>query len=109
MYYSILELLVQRSHYIRIKFPLHKPSENPETVYCSRLYSIRVPEYPHFLFDNDFLWKKNPDFYSGILWRADLAIPPPLNLFSNLQKRTARMFSKFRDQKYYKTGLTVSE
>ena len=26
VYYSILELLGQRSQYIRIKFPLHKPS-----------------------------------------------------------------------------------
>ena len=28
VYYSILELFSQRSQYISIKFPLHKPSEN---------------------------------------------------------------------------------
>ena len=28
VYYSILEFFGQRSQYIRIKFPLHKPSEN---------------------------------------------------------------------------------
>ena len=41
VYYSILQLFDQRSQYISIKFPLHKPSENvllTETVYCLRLY-----------------------------------------------------------------------
>ena len=33
VYYSILELLGQRSQYIRIKFPLHKPSENLKMCY----------------------------------------------------------------------------
>ena len=46
VYCSILELLGQRSEYIRIKFSHHKPSENPwgllltETVYCSQLYGM---------------------------------------------------------------------
>ena len=41
VYYSILQFFGQRSHYISIKFSLHKPSENlllTETGYCSRLY-----------------------------------------------------------------------
>ena len=33
VYYSILELFGQRSQYISIKFPLHKPSENPWVCY----------------------------------------------------------------------------
>ena len=33
VYYSILELFGQRSQYIIIKFPLHKPSENLKTCY----------------------------------------------------------------------------
>jgi len=40
--YSILELFDERSHYISIKFPLHKPSEEDvlitKTGYCLRLY-----------------------------------------------------------------------
>ena len=49
VYYSILTFFFQRSQYISIQFPLHKPSENPwmcyvltETVYCSWLYSISL-------------------------------------------------------------------
>ena len=33
VYYSILELFGQRSQYISIKFPLHKPSENQKMCY----------------------------------------------------------------------------
>ena len=33
VYYSILDLLGQRSQYIRIRFPLHKQSENPWMCY----------------------------------------------------------------------------
>jgi hypothetical protein len=33
VYYSILELFDQRSQYISIKFPLHKPSENLKMCY----------------------------------------------------------------------------
>jgi hypothetical protein len=36
----ILELFGQRSQYISIKFPLHKPSENPWAYYCLQLYGI---------------------------------------------------------------------
>ena len=52
VYNSILELFGQRSQYISIKFPLHKPSENvllTETDYCSRLYGSLFSEIePYF-------------------------------------------------------------
>ena len=44
--YLIWNSFCQRSQYVKIKFPLHKQSENPwivlltKTVYCSRLYGI---------------------------------------------------------------------
>ena len=43
VYYSILQLFDQRSQYIQVKYPLHKPSENvllTETGYFSRLYGM---------------------------------------------------------------------
>ena len=36
VYYLILELLEQRSQYISIKFPLHKPTENLKMCYSPR-------------------------------------------------------------------------
>ena len=36
VYNSILELFAQKSKYIRIKFPLHKTSENPWVCYYLR-------------------------------------------------------------------------
>ena len=45
VYYSIFELFDQRSQYICIKFPLHKPSENlntvlsTKTIYCFTVFN----------------------------------------------------------------------
>ena len=41
VYYSILELFGQRSQYIRIKFPLHKPSENSWVCYWPKQSTAR--------------------------------------------------------------------
>ena len=42
VYYSILELLGQRSQYIRVKFALHKPSENPWVCQDSLLFGTSL-------------------------------------------------------------------
>ena len=67
VYYTILELFGQRSQYISMKFPLHKPSEN--TWKCINRDSLLLAtlQYPFFQFVTKF-WNFLAKGHSTLAW-----------------------------------------